>query len=55
MGRLDMLFADIDSKGDLQGWIVADLKIRRAPEAQIEARGRKTVAAVQRYSAIKQP
>ena len=30
MGRLDMLFADVDSNGDLQGWIVADLKTGRA-------------------------
>ncbi len=32
MGRLDMLFADVNSNGDLQGWIVADLKTGRAPE-----------------------
>ena len=30
MGRLDMLFADVDDSGELQGWIVADLKTGRA-------------------------
>lgn len=36
MGRLDMLFADIDSDGELLGWIVADLKTGRAPENQLK-------------------
>jgi hypothetical protein len=36
MGRLDMLFADIDSSGKLNGWIVADLKTGRAPEMELK-------------------
>jgi len=36
MGRLDMLFADVDDKGDLNGWIVADLKTGRAPETELK-------------------
>ena len=36
MGRLDMLFADVDANGDLQGWIVADLKTGRAPESKLK-------------------
>lgn len=36
MGRLDMLFADIDSAGKMQGWIVADLKTGRAPEHDLK-------------------
>ena len=36
MGRLDMLFADIDENGDFQGWIVADLKTGRAPENDLK-------------------
>ena len=31
MGRLDMLFADVDENGDVKSWIVADLKTGRAP------------------------
>ena len=31
MGRLDLLFADVDDKGEMQGWIVADLKTGNAP------------------------
>jgi hypothetical protein len=36
MGRLDMLFADIDSEGNLAGWIVADLKTGRAPKEELK-------------------
>ena len=36
MGRLDMLFADVDSSGKLQGWVVADLKTGRAPDSQLK-------------------
>ena len=36
MGRLDMLFADVDSSGKLQGWVVADLKTGRAPDNQLK-------------------
>ncbi len=36
MGRLDMLFADVDSDGSLNGWIVADLKTGRAPENELK-------------------
>jgi hypothetical protein len=36
MGRLDMLFADVDDKGNLNGWIVADLKTGRAPETELK-------------------
>ena len=36
MGRLDMLFADVDSNGNLKGWIVADLKTGRAPENELK-------------------
>ncbi|RJU86997.1 MAG: PD-(D/E)XK nuclease family protein [Candidatus Poseidoniales archaeon] len=36
MGRLDMLFADVDSNGNLKGWIVADLKTGRAPEEELK-------------------
>ena len=36
MGRLDMLFADVDDSGELQGWIVADLKTGRAPESELK-------------------
>lgn len=36
MGRLDMLFADVDSDGSLNGWIVADLKTGRAPEDELK-------------------
>ncbi len=36
MGRLDMLFADVDSSGNLTGWIVADLKTGRAPETELK-------------------
>ena len=35
MGRLDMLFADVDDSGELQGWIVADLKTGRAPDPNL--------------------
>ena len=31
MGRLDLLFADVDDAGQLQGWLVADLKTGNAP------------------------
>ena len=31
-----MLFADVDANGDLQGWIVADLKTGRAPESKLK-------------------
>ena len=31
MGRLDLLFADVDDQGEMQGWIVADLKTGNAP------------------------
>ena len=31
MGRLDLLFADVDSSGNLVGWLVADLKTGTAP------------------------
>jgi hypothetical protein len=36
MGRLDMLFADVDDKGKPNGWIVADLKTGRAPETELK-------------------
>ena len=36
MGRLDMLFADVDSNGELQGWVVADLKTGRAPSENLK-------------------
>ena len=36
MGRLDMLFADVDDSGNLTGWIVADLKTGRAPETELK-------------------
>ena len=36
MGRLDMLFADVDDGGELQGWIVADLKTGRAPDSKLK-------------------
>ena len=36
MGRLDMLFADVDEQGELQGWIVADLKTGRAPNSELK-------------------
>jgi len=36
MGRLDMLFADVDDSGNLNGWIVADLKTGRAPETELK-------------------
>ena len=36
MGRLDMLFADVDNQGQLQGWIVADLKTGRAPNEELK-------------------
>ena len=31
MGRLDLLFADVDEAGEMQGWLVADLKTGNAP------------------------
>ena len=31
MGRLDLLFAGVDDQGEMQGWIVADLKTGNAP------------------------
>ena len=31
MGRLDLLFADVDDSGELTGWLVADLKTGNAP------------------------
>ncbi len=31
MGRLDLLFADVDEEGQLEGWLVADLKTGNAP------------------------
>ena len=31
MGRLDLLFADVDDAGEMQGWLVADLKTGNAP------------------------
>lgn len=36
MGRLDMLFADVDESGEVHSWIVADLKTGRAPEVELK-------------------
>ena len=36
MGRLDMLFADVDESGNVKSWIVADLKTGRAPEDELK-------------------
>ena len=36
MGRLDMLFADVDESGNVKSWIVADLKTGRAPENELK-------------------
>lgn len=36
MGRLDMLFADVDKNGQLLGWIVADLKTGRSPDIRLK-------------------
>jgi len=35
MGRLDLLVADIDEKGESRGWIVADLKTGRPPSPSL--------------------
>ena len=36
MGRLDLLVSDYDDEGNVVGWIVADLKTGRAPEAELK-------------------
>ena len=36
MGRLDMLFAELDDKGEVKSWIVADLKTGRAPKTELK-------------------
>lgn len=36
MGRLDLLMADIDEKGAMVGWLVADLKTGRVPEGELK-------------------
>lgn len=36
MGRLDLLFADVDDAGEMQGWLVADLKTGNAPTKELK-------------------
>ena len=36
MGRLDLLFADVDAEGQLEGWLVADLKTGNAPSEALK-------------------
>jgi len=36
MGRLDLLFADVDEHGNFVGWLVADLKTGNAPSKQLK-------------------
>jgi hypothetical protein len=36
MGRLDLLFADVDEKGEPVGWLVADLKTGNAPTKELK-------------------
>ena len=54
MGRLDLLFADVDDAGQLQGWLVADLKTGRAL-TEVEARSEPTIANVPGYPPGEQP
>ena len=36
MGRLDLLFAELDEKGAMKGWLVADLKTGNAPTKELK-------------------
>ena len=36
MGRLDLLFADVDDAGEMRGWLVADLKTGNAPSTALK-------------------
>jgi hypothetical protein len=36
MGRLDLLFSDIDEHGKMKGWLVADLKTGNAPTKELK-------------------
>ncbi len=36
MGRLDLLFADVDENGALKGWLLADLKTGNAPSTSLK-------------------
>jgi hypothetical protein len=36
MGRLDLLFADVDESGEMRGWLVADLKTGNAPTSELK-------------------
>ena len=36
MGRLDLLLADVNEKGEITGWVVADLKTGRAPSPDLK-------------------
>ena len=54
MGRLDMLFADVDSNGELQGWVVADLKTGRVQNEELNRR-LATIIALQRHSSSNNP
>ena len=42
MGRLDLLFADVDDSGELTGWLVADLKTGNAPVSYTHLRAHET-------------
>mgnify|MGYP001159739967 FL=1 len=37
MGRLDLLLADVDSNGNMVGWLVADLKTGRTPNKELKS------------------
>ena len=52
MGRLDLLLAEIDKEGKLEGWLVADLKTGKAPIGSLKPEVNRQLR-IQGYSSFK--